>query len=170
MPTPSLRGESPPPASGLLHAECEPTSVSDARPPVETVFVYDGECRQCSHAATSFQAVARLAAISWHETAAQEALAAQFQAAPPAVALFDRGGGQVYGGETALRELAERAQTSALAEQFYGPEHSHEEGAIGDAGVRDSAVREADGIHALTPAARARLPALIAAVEQDDAD
>lgn len=144
--------------------------MSDARPPVETVFVYDGECPECCNAARPFRAVARLAAISWHEPAAQEALTAQFREAPPAVALFDRGGGQVYGGETALRELAQRAPTSAIAEEFYGRQHGHDEGVIGDAAARDRAVQQAEGIHALTPAARARLPALIAAVEQDGAE
>lgn len=139
--------------------------MTDARPPVEAVFVYDGECTKCAHAARSFDVVPRVAAISWHDSEAQEAMTAQFREPVPATALFDRRSGQVYGGDAALRELASREPTSPIADHFAGPAHDHEPGTVGDADPDASAVRDANGIHALTPASRARLPALIATVE-----
>lgn len=142
--------------------------MTDPTPPVEAVLVYDGECPQCDHAAGALRAAPRFAAMSWHETEAQEALAAQFSEAPSAMALFDRSSGQVYGADLALAELSKRTGSQSFGERFSGPEHAHDAGAIGDAGAGAGAVRDAEGVHALTPAARARLPALIAAAERDD--
>lgn len=148
-----------------MHLEREATVVAPARPPIEAVFVYDGECSQCAHAARSFDVAPRIAALSWHDDEAQEAIRAQFRELVPASALFDRKSGQVYGADAALRELRRREATASIAAHFAGPSHDHAEGAVGEADPDDPELRTAEGVHGLSPAVRARLPALIAAAE-----
>lgn len=149
--------------------------MTDSTPPVEAVLVYDGECPQCAHASGALQSLPRLAPISWHDAEAQQALEAQFGDVPAATTLFDRSTGQVYAGRTAVAELGARAETGAVADRFVGSEHAHGEGEIGaatdgrpSAGVAATDPAGVDGIHSLSPAARARLPALIAAASAEE--
>lgn len=141
--------------------------MTESRLPVEAVLCYDGECPHCAHAGDALRSVPRVASISWHDPDVQQTLEAQFGEVPAAVVLFDRSSGQVYAGRTAVAELANRAETAGVADRFAGPDHAHGEGAIGDA-FAGTDPADVAGIHSLTPAARARLPALIATAEASE--